>query len=116
MPKPTQGARSAAGKKKTKKRPESRPVAQMTASTSVSTEPVQAEENGNGHTDAPVLQFRPKAREVVPARASSARGGTAARAAFQTMDYSYVYTDLRVIGVLMASLLVMLIALTFVIR
>jgi hypothetical protein len=114
MPKPSQGSRFAAGKKKTKKRPEARPIAE-TASTPVPAEPVHVEENGNGHTETPVLQFRPKAREAAPARSSGGRAA-ASRTTLQPVDYSYVYTDLRIIGVLMTSLLVLLVALTFVIR
>lgn len=115
MPKPSQGARPGASKKKTKKRPEIRPADQAAAPASVSTEPVQAKENGNGHASAPVLQFRPSAREVAPSRRTSGRAATA-KTAFQTADYSYVYTDLRIIGVLASVLLVLLIALTFVIK
>ena len=114
MPKPTQGSRNPAGKKKAKRRPEPRPVVQ-TAETVAPAEPVQTELNGNGHAGEPVLQFRPRGREVAASRSTAPRTA-GAKTAYQTVDYSYVYTDLRIIGVLVAALLVMLVALTFVIR
>lgn len=116
MSKPTRGATKAApGKKKAKVRPLPRP-ADETASAVVSGEAVQAETNGSvAVSDQPVLQFRPRPREAAPVRAAGGRPQSA-RAALPSMDYSYVYTDLRIIAVLVGSLLVALIALSFVIH
>ncbi len=116
MSKPTRGATKVApGKKKAKRRPEPGPMTQV-APTSVSGEAVQAEENGNGAVSAPVLQFRPRAVGAAPVRAVAPKGTPAKTVGFPVVDYSYVYTDLKIIAVLVCSLLVALIALAFVIR
>jgi hypothetical protein len=116
MSKPSRGA-LAAGKKKAKKRPELRPAAPAT-STVARSEPVQEHENGSAQvaTATPVLQFRPKGRDSLAARPVGGRAAALPRMAQQVVDYSYVYTDLKIIAALVIFLLVMLILLSFVIR
>lgn len=113
MAKPSHGARFAGGKKKLKKRPESRPVAPAPVATALP-EPVE-ETNGNGAGREPVLQFRPRAREAAVGRVAPARGPVR-RAYQQVVDYSYVYTDLKIIGVLAFALFGLLVALSVVMR
>ncbi len=118
MSKPSRGA-YAAGKKKAKKRTEPRPIVEMVPSITPR-ESVQAQESDNGSpvATAPVVQFRPRPRDAAPSRPTQGRVQTSAAAKFaqQVVDYSYVYTDLRIIGTLVVSLLVLLIVLSFVIR
>jgi hypothetical protein len=118
MSKPSRGA-YAVGKKKAKKRPEPHTIAQL-APSAAPKESVQAQEGGNGSpaVSSPVLQFRPKGREAVAARPSSGRAPASAAAKFaqQVVDYSYVYTDLKIIAVLVVSLLVILVVLSAVIH
>ena len=116
MSKPTRGATKVApGKRKAKVRPQPRPMGEA-ASTVVSDEAVQAEASGGvAVREEPVLQFRPRPREAAQTRASGGRP-QASRVPLPTADYSYVYTDLRIIGVLVGALLVGLIALSFVIH
>lgn len=111
MSKPNHGAaRSAVGKKKTKKRPELRPLPEPLAPEAVEAvqPPTAVAEKSNGST----LQFRPRARET--ARATGAQGGK--RLIQQVANYSYVYADLKVIGVLALLLFGALIVLSFVIQ
>ena len=118
MSKPSRGA-YAAGKKKAKKRSEPRPIVEMAPSITPR-ESVQAQESDNGSSvaSAPVLQFRPRARDAVSPRPAQGKVPMSAAAKFaqQVVDYSYVYTDLKIIGVLVVSLLVLLIVLSFVIH
>ena len=83
-------------------------------------ESVQAQESEdeNSVVSAPVLQFRPRARDAMAARPAPGKGPAPASAKFaqQVVDYSYVYTDLKIIGVLVVSLLAMLIVLSFVVH
>lgn len=102
-------ARSAVGKKKAKKRVEPRPTSQSPSTAAVA-QPVQPRETAERGSGGTVLQFRPRARDA------AGRSAAAAKAVLQTVDYSYVYTDLRIIGVLSVLLLGGLIALSFVIR
>jgi len=114
MPKPSHGGpRLATDKKKAKKREEPRPVASMMPA-DAATEPVQPEATPNGRAAATVVQFRPKGREA-PLRGNVGRSSASARALLQPVDYSYVFTDLRIIGALSGSLLVALIALFFIV-
>ncbi|HEX9016251.1 MAG TPA: hypothetical protein VF960_09685 [Chloroflexota bacterium] len=115
MSKPTRGAtRPAASKKKAKKRPDIiRPAVQAEPE---EVDVASEEETGAvAVATAPVLQFRPRSRDAAPARPAG-RPATARSATFPTTDYSYVYTDLRIIALLVGSLLVALIALSFVIH
>ena len=116
MSKPTRGAAKAApGKRKAKVRPQPRPTGEG-APTVASEGAVQAEAKGNvAVREEPVLRFRPGPRETAPIRATGGKA-QAARAPLPTVDYSYVYTDLKIIGVLVSALLVALIALSFVIH
>ncbi len=115
MAKPSRGAtRPAASKKKAKKRYGPQTTNPMPTSTGVQ-EPAQAETAGSAQrSDRTVLQFRP--REAAVARTAGARGGSAAKALLQAVDYGYVYTDLKIIGGLAALLFGGLVALSFVIR
>ncbi len=112
------GTRIAAGKKKAKRRLEPQPITQMPPSTAAQ-EPVQTSaptsDQGSQGSGAAVLQFRPRAREVAAAR-SAGRGAAPAKALLQAVDYSYVYTDLKIIGGLTAFLLGVLIVLTLVVH
>lgn len=114
MPKPSRGGtRYAPAKKKApKRREESRPVAPITPS-AAATEPVQPA-TVPARPAAPALQFRPKGREGAT-RATAGKPNAATRTPLQPVDYSYVYTDLKIIGALSGSLLAALIALSFVI-
>lgn len=118
MAKPSRGA-YAAGKKKAKKRPEPRPMVQ-TAPPTMPGESVQPQEsdNGNSTVSAPVLHFRPKGRDAAAGRPAVGKAPVSAAAKFaqQFVDYSYVYTDLKIIAALVSSLLVALIVLSFVIH
>ena len=118
MSKPSRGA-AAASKKKAKKRQESRPIVQAAPAIS-SRQLVQEEENDHDTptVGAPVLQFRPRAKGDIQARPASGKTPAPSTAKFaqQIVDYSYVYTDLRIIGVLVSSLLVVLVVLSFVIH
>ncbi len=115
MAKPSRGAtRFAAGKKKAKKRYEPQSASSMQAST-MAQEPVHEEPTGPvQRSSGPVLQFRP--REATAARSTVAKGGSAARAMLQAVDYSYVYTDLKLIGGLTVLLFGGLVALSFAIH
>lgn len=116
MSKPSRGA-VASGKKKAKKRPESRPSAEVSAPVAPR-EPVQSQESGAGAFAAsgPVLQFRPKGREAVAARPAGGKSGATSRSVLQPVDYSYVYTDLKIIGVLVSALLLALVVLSLAVR
>ena len=115
MAKPSRGAtRPAAGKKKLKKRSELQATRSVPAE-AAALEPVRGEmappaERPGGTT----LQFRP--REAVAARGAGAKGASVAKVALQAVDYSYVYTDLRIIGGLAVVLFGGLVALSFVIH
>ncbi|HEX2922440.1 MAG TPA: hypothetical protein VHS28_00235 [Chloroflexota bacterium] len=115
MSKPSRGGtRSAPAKKKVaKRREELQSVAPATPS-AAATAPVQPEAAPTTRAAAPALQFRPKGREGA-LRANAGKLNAAARANLQPVDYSYVFTDLKIIGTLTGSLLAALIALSFVI-
>ncbi|MGE5618086.1 MAG: hypothetical protein ACM3US_02375 [Sphingomonadaceae bacterium] len=107
------GARLAAGKKKTKRRVEPQPIAQVPRSTATP-EPVQPKVDGSGQdSGGTVLRFRPRAKEAAVARPAAGRG---ARTVLEAVDYGYVYADLRVIGGLSAALFGGLVALSLVLR
>ncbi len=112
MAKPSRGGtRYAAGQKKAKKRFEPQSSVPVPASAATQ-EPAQPEEKPVERTSGSALQFRPRARETSAVRSAGARG-VAAKTHLQPIDYSYVYTDLRIIGVLTTVLLVALVALSF---
>ncbi len=114
MPKDSRGAaRSAAGKKKAKKRAEPQTITRIPPSAAVR-EPVQPEERAQGGSTATVLQFRPRGREA-GGRAAGKAGG-AAKVFLQAVDYSYVFADLKIIGGLSVVLFGGLIALSFVLH
>ncbi len=106
MAKPSHGQARGAAKKKAKRRLESRSVAEFPAPSQRTPAP-PADRDGTAGTT--VLQFRPRAREAVD-RASARPGG---KSFFPAVDYSYVYTDLKIIGALSGSLFVGLLALSF---
>ncbi len=116
MAKPSRGAsRFAAGKKKAKKRYESQPASSASPAV-VAEEPTQEAPAApvQRSSSGPALQFRP--REAAVARSAATRGGSAAKAVLQTVDYGYVYTDLKIIGGLATLLFGGLAVLSFVIH
>lgn len=118
MSKPSRsGPRYGGSKKKQKKRPVPQSVAQVSPSDN-NQQPVQprTEADAGNKSGGGVLQFRPQARENAGIRSAAARAGASAKALQQAVDYSYVYTDLKVIGGLSAVLFGGLIALSFVLR
>lgn len=119
MSKPSRnGPRYGGSKKKQKRRPDQQSVAQAPSSAS-NQQPVQPQVEaiaGNNKPSGGSLQFRPRARENAATRPVAARAGASARAFQQAVDYSYVYTDLKIIGGLSAVLMGGLIALTFILR
>jgi hypothetical protein len=115
MPKLIHGAaRSSGSKKKTKKRAESAPIAQISPSAGAR-QPVQPEGRVSENSNATVIQFRPRSRVAGPAKLPGRPAGPA-KAFLQTVDYSYVYTDLRIIGMLALALFAVLIVLSFLLR
>ncbi len=114
MPKDRGAARSAAGKKKAKKRAESHSATRIPPSAAVR-EAVRPEEKAQGGSTATVLQFRPRAGEA-GARRAGGKAGSTARTYLQPIDYSYVFTDLKIIGGLSAIIIAGLIALSFVVH
>lgn len=115
MPKPSRGGpRYAGSKKKAKKRLEPQSTARAVPA-SVAPEPVQPRQDVGENSKGTVLQFRPRTRESGAARAAG-RAAASAKALQQAVDYSYVYTDLKIIGGLSAVLFGGLIALSFVLR
>jgi hypothetical protein len=120
MPKSSRGGtRLAPGKKKAaKKREELQPMAPITPS-AAATEPEQPKAAPAPRSAAPVLQFRPKAREAAvrtnAGKPNAGKPSASARALLQPVDYSYVFTDLKIIGALGGGLLAALIALALVV-
>jgi hypothetical protein len=115
MAKSTRGApHNAPGKKKAKSRAESHPVAVQPRPAESEAAVESPKPRAEAATSGSVIQFRPRGREGT-ARPST-RAGAVSRAIQQVVDYSYVYADLKIIGAVVASLLVILIALTFVIK
>lgn len=115
MSKPSRsGPRYGGSKKKPKKRSDLQSVAQIPSSDTQ--QPVQPRTEAVVGTkpSGGVLQFRPRAREISAARPAAVRAS--ARAFQQVVDYSYVYTDLKIIGGLSAALFGGLVALSFIIR
>jgi hypothetical protein len=105
MPKVSHGsARHGAAKKKAKRRPES-PVGPRAPQSAPEEAPVQSVDSvvGNGSAEMGP-RFRPNVADRRPSRPAGGRAVSSARAAQQVMDYSYVYTDLKLIGVLSAVL------------
>jgi hypothetical protein len=109
------GPRYSGSKKKQKKRPVQQSVAQAPSSSN-NQQPVQsqAETIADNKPSGESLQFRPRARGSAAPRSVASRAGSSARASQQVVDYSYVYTDLRIIGGLSAVLIGGLVALSFI--
>lgn len=105
---PHGASRSAAGKKKAKKRSEPRPVTQAQPS-NAAVNPVQPQERSGEEAGSRALEFRPRVREAgangsstgrTAASPASGRASGGAKVPQQTVDYGYVFKDLRVIGAL----------------
>jgi len=109
-------ARGGAGKKKSKRRPEARPTAPMPTPDSNERPARRQEVAGGGAQTATIVQFKPRARDGAVSRAMSGRPSSAAKALQQAVDYSYVYTDLKIIGGITLVLVGGLIGLSFVIH
>ncbi len=115
MAKPSHGgARFGASKKKAKKRSEPQQIGRTpSAPVREPSEPQAVPGEPSGRS---VVQFRPRPRDAEPQRVAAGRGAAQAKSFFQAVDYSYVYTDLRIIGGLSALLFGGLVVLSFVIR
>ncbi|GEM_PF-1758302 len=124
MSKPSRGGpRYDAGKKKAKKQPGSQAVAPASSAAAAPApsagavrEAVQPMAGSSGSSSQAAVQFRPRAREGAGVRSMTARAASSGRAALQAVDYSYVYTDVKIIGGLATALFGGLIALSFVLR
>jgi len=84
------------------------PVAATAESPASAAKPVLAAKSAAPSATAPVSTAR---SAWAPVARASGRGGT-----IRDEDYHYIYSDLRRIGVLAGSIVVVLIALTFVLR
>lgn len=105
MPKnPHSGAHAV--KRKAKKR------AAEPARPAVVKEPVQLRENARSAPAETAIHFRPRARDDAVVRGAAARGAVS-RTFQQVVDYSYVYTDLRIIAGLSVVLFGSLLGLSF---
>ena len=100
MPKVSHGsARHGAAKKKVRRRVEPQ-VETALPQSQPEVQPAQPQEidRGNGASGETAIRFRPRSGEARTPRTASGRLAATARVAQQTMDYGYVYTDLKIIG------------------